>query len=420
MRYHPLTEDNTSVVIMRNCSHNMTPLDIIIQNYWIVSTDKEFMEYVDITYGFVARSYLTQKQYLYKTLYNKTSNSKHTRSKKIKHFNYDRTMAGLFSCRLKANNTYYKTMFMQLYNKLSNNNENITNYLKFEYGIDEAITQFIFPTLRIATYRYRDKPNNPGNLKQHTFAIKIENSYDNSSCNKCDRETLKTLKTFTADDKYKSNCDMKNYHNCILYDIYKDDKDKYNMPEYSYNKLHVLSELKYLRALPFVNLNINTWQVNRLSFMLTLSSIMFKNKYTFALKTNTKYRYNKYMPYYIKDSEKKKSNKSNKSNKEILNKEKTKKNGNPVIKSIEKIYDEDDNPILKDPYLVLCSLAKKDMDVDKYIKNISIAYNENNYYPVVIYPKTLTILNYNDKNDTILFKPLLEPISNKHNMNFIT
>jgi hydroxylamine reductase (hybrid-cluster protein) len=188
------------------------------------------------------------------------------------------------------------------------------------------------------------------------------------------------------------------------------------MPEYSYNNLHVLNELKYLRALPFVDLNINTWQVNRLSFMLILSSIIFKNKYSFALKTNTRYRYKKYMPYYIKDSEKKKSKKEN------LKIKNTKKNDNPVIKSIKKKYDEDEdeNQILKDPYLVLCSLAKKDMDVDKYIKYISIAYNENNYYPVLIYPKTLTILNYNDKNDTILFKPLLEPISNKHNMNFIT
>ena len=85
---------------MRNVSHNMTPLDIIIQNYWIVNSDKEFMEYVDTDYEFINRGRPYNKYHWYNTLYNKNSNDKETRCKKIKHFNYDRVMAGLISCKI--------------------------------------------------------------------------------------------------------------------------------------------------------------------------------------------------------------------------------------------------------------------------------------------------------------------------------
>ena len=70
LRYHPLTDSKTSVVIMRNCSHNISPFDIIVQNYWIENTNYEFMEYVDMKYDFERYSYYSKK-YLYKLFYNK-------------------------------------------------------------------------------------------------------------------------------------------------------------------------------------------------------------------------------------------------------------------------------------------------------------------------------------------------------------
>ena len=69
-----------------------------------------------------------------------------------------------------------------------------------------------------------------------------------------------------------------------------------------------------------------------------------------------------------------------------------------------------------DPYLILCSFRKKHLDVDKFLENLPIAYNENNFYPVVMYPRYFTILNYKKKNDIILFKKMLEPIHNKHKL----
>ena len=58
------------------------------------------------------------------------------------------------------------------------------------------------------------------------------------------------------------------------------------------------------------------------------------------------------------------------------------------------------------------------MDVDKYLSNLKIAYHENNFYPIVFYPKNIIVLNYNGNNKSLKFKKLLQPISNKHKLTF--
>ena len=451
LRYHSLLDSKASVVIMRNASHNMTPLDIIIQNYWIVNSDKEFMEYVDTDYEFINRGIRSYNKYhWYNTLYNKNSNDKETRCKKIKHFNYDRVMAGLISCKIgnSTNNIsnnynshkYYQNIFNELNYKLveskifiHNNNNHInikeSSEIKFDYGVDEAIIQFIFPKLRPVSYINKFKKTNPDNIVQNTFAIKIDNTGGNvHNCNKCDKKTKILLniikikktknktKTKTKNnttnntknnnskkDKEKTNCDMKTLINCRLYDIYKNDYNKYNMPFYTVFDLksNYTSNIKYLRSLEFVKLNENTWEIQKLPMELLVSSIMFKNKYNFALKTysSMKYKFSKYIPNFIRDFPKAKAKEND-----------TKKDD---IKAEE---EEDDDTTVYDPYLILCSFKKKNLDVDKFLEHLPIAYNEDNFYPVVMYPHYFTILNYKKKNDTVLFKNFLEPIRNKHKL----
>ena len=470
-RFHSILDTKASVVIMRNCSHNMTPLDIIIQNYWIEKSDKEFMEYVATDYGFVHR--WQNIEYWYKTLYNKKTNDKKTRSKKIKHFNYDRVMAGLFGCKIGRTNSssnrnnynthkYYQNIFNELNHKLveskifiNNKNSKTSNHkynntknsiIKYDYGVDEAIIQFIFPNLRKVSYRNNFKKNNPDNTVQHTFAIKMENKINVHNCNKCDKATKKQLNIIkkkktkknkknknnkiildneTKDskdgkddkaiknDKEKSNCNMKTLTNCRLYDIYKDDKNKYNMPNYvidNFKDNYTSYDIKYLRALPFVILNENTWEIQNLPMSLLISSIMFKNIYNFALKTYIS-KYDKYLPYFIKDSLTKK--KDDKKDEKEKNEKKDEKDDK---KKDDDDDDDNDKNKLDDPYLVLCSLKKKNLDIDKFLEHLPIAYNENNFYPVIFYPKKLTLLNYTKLNNTILFKKMLEPINNKHKL----
>ena len=54
------------------------------------------------------------------------------------------------------------------------------------------------------------------------------------------------------------------------------------------------------------------------------------------------------------------------------------------------------------------------MDIDKYLSHLPIAYSESNFYPVIFYPKNMTIMSYNGKNKNLKFNTLLQPISNKH------
>jgi len=451
LRYHPLTDTKSAVVIMRNCSHNVTPFDIIVQNYWIEKTNYEFMEYIDIYYDFNYGGY-DSKKYWYKLFYNKKTNTKNEKVKKIKHFNYDRIMAGLISCKINDTmhtHKHYKEIFTLISDKLfMNKNINMNNGItpiinnaKYDYGIDEGIIHYIFPDLRKYSYRANYKQNNPKNIVQNTFAIKIENNNNTTNCNKCDKPTKKLLKTYNnkgylKEEQYKKLdevCDMNTFHNCSLYNLYKNDIKNYNTPFYNNRQLLYNYNIKYLRALPFTNLNLNSWEIDKLPFMVVLSSIMFKNKYTFSLQINNRKKYNRFIPYFTKEyKDKDKDNKDNKDNK-VSKTSKTsktskaskasksskaskasKKTKKQKIINYDNEFEDDEENTLYDPYLVLCNLYKKDMDIDKYLSHLPIAYSESNFYPVIFYPKNMTIMSYNGKNKNLKFNTLLQPISNKH------
>lgn len=72
---------------------------------------------------------------------------------------------------------------------------------------------------------------------------------------------------------------------------------------------------------------------------------------------------------------------------------------------------------LIDKYLILCNITKDTYDIDKYLDNLDNAYSINNFYPVLIYPKHITLLDYT-KTHIMSFQKLLQPISGKHGFTF--
>jgi len=441
MRFHPLLDKTARAVIMRNCSHNLTPLDLITQNYWLEALpEKEYMEYVDINYDFTADRNLPFRGEWYKTMYNDSSNAKHTRASKIRHFGYDRVMAGLISAKLNSNgyNTSenYIQVFDKLYHKMQeslSSGGSIFHLLEKEtlytYGIDEAVINFIFPELRSGSYRHKDVKNPPG-LENKTFALELINGYA-STCHKCDKKEFNTMldsvlgelpnkntdkdkdkdkETNKSLDKTKKNKKTDKADTlCCLNNIYMRDTGFYNLQYKITDFFHMESILGSLRALPFHKLKINSWYMPQLSFGNVLEGIMFINKYTFALRD----KYN--IPRNIKRTKKFSSAGDDMdymgggSNDE-------KSAGKPkIIKRTDK-------------HLVLCNVRSKniDIEIEKYLAGIKVAYHSNNFYPVLIYPNRMNILSYypedklEDKLEykknqkTISIHKMLDLVKDKH------
>jgi hypothetical protein len=139
--------------------------------------------------------------------------------------------------------------------------------------------------------------------------------------------------------------------------------------------------------------------VPRLSMALLISAILFENKYTFAMRNK-----NIYYPSFAKRKTIKSTHTTDTSTSET-----TKKNTkNTKNKKLSKEFDK---------YVILCNIKKEGYDVDKYLNNLSRAYSSDNFYPILIYPKQLKILDYTNTKHTIEFTKILEPINNKHGFN---
>jgi hypothetical protein len=211
LRFHPLTDNRIGFCIMRNCSYSLSPLDIIIQNYWIQfkSTDFKYMEYVQEGYYFLNDRQNFAK---YKLLYPKLKlNNNNNRN--IDDIKYSRSLAGLISIKLVVEKDiiYYKEKFNQYKtkffgskdigvnvvsnlktinkkltkNNLKNNNLK-NNETKFMYGIDELILLFILPDLKYGKKKgieTHNKDVDKGEVDKNTFTIK-ESSHDVISQNK--------------------------------------------------------------------------------------------------------------------------------------------------------------------------------------------------------------------------------------------
>lgn len=438
MRFHPCLDKNVCAVIMRNCSHNLTPLDLIIQNYWLESLPAlEYMEYVDTTYDFTVDRDLQFRGEWYRTLYNDSSNTKHTRANKIRHFGYDRVMAGLISAKVNGSgyNTsgHYYRVFDKLYGKMQeslSSGESVFYLLETEtlytYGIDEAVINFIFPDLRSGTYRHKDIKNPPG-LANKTLALKLINGRVRfGTCHKCDKKDFETSldstlgkllekddkkKQDTASDNKKSKKKNKCDSLCCLNDIYMRDKGFYNLDSKITNMTPLDYILASLRALPMYKMKINSWQVPKLSFGNVLEGIMFINKYTFALRD----KFN--IPGTIRRTKKKKEehtvmngdNSSSASNKIEESKAKAKAKAEP--RKVKKEVDR---------HLILCNVRSKNLEkeIEKYLEGVKKAYSVKNFYPILIYPSKLNKLSYypeDEKNQkTISIHKILELVKDRH------
>ena len=159
-------------------------------------------------------------------------------------------------------------------------------------------------------------------------------------------------------------------------------------------------ELNYLSSKPFYNIGTNTWEVAALSFITVLRAINYKNNYVFAFRNG-----NNSIPMHIHRTKKitiKDEHSPNNSDKST----------EPSDTSKSK------HKILKDKYLILCNVKNPDTESDKYIANLSKAFNTENYYPVLLFPKHIDILSYS-KNKQLSFQKLLKPLGNKHGFQFV-
>ena len=162
-----------------------------------------------------------------------------------------------------------------------------------------------------------------------------------------------------------------------------------------------MPDLNAYRAYPFKKLDMNTYQTPSTSINLTIGSIMFINKFTFALENK-----GIKIPYHVKRS--------------IINKtDNTNNTTSTDIKPTKKTTKKDKVKKLTDHNLILCNLSNLDKAVKLFLDGVSKAYDKNNFYPVLIYPKQLNILDYNQKKQHhISIHKILKPVENKHQFVF--
>jgi len=369
IRYHPLTDSRIGYCIMRNCSTNFGPLDIMIQNYWINIKKTKYMEYKIFQYSFLNfKNMNTTNKYAikYMKIYEKNINSS----------NNIRFGAGLISVKLNSNEfTNYITTFNSIKEtyidiKLnSNNNKYKNNKNKYEYGIDELFIKKIFPDLvsymDVFSIELSSKPVNSNicdtivnknvitptekknetkllycNLPKLLFGVKLFN-------------TILTQSQITNEKQIKLSEGNINMINEDLEDIYELDtqyKDIYN---------YIGTKLLY---------NINTFPISELPEMAILKSFDYDIKYNFYFEKINNIMIRILINNLGSDSD------SDTYYDKIFN----------VIKlDISNISDISDKKLLK--------------TVKTYMDTLEIAFSLENFKPLIIYPKKFNLYT-NDKN----------------------
>ena len=383
LRYHPLTDKNIGYCIMRNCSHNLTPLDIIIQNYWIENTTKEFMEYrlkdymfnIDSTYN--RRKIINTHKHIYNqnnikpnTTYKNTTNinktKKNTNTKLcFLDFSCNRVLGGLFSVKIKHNHDNYIKKFNSFTKKYIDNKtllktynrKDFNNKEKYKYGIDESIILYIIPKIRNSL--------NNNSLDNNNLVI-ILNTKVSSCIGEC-------IGKCVINDDHIKNCDFTDIY---LKDMYIDDIEDIS------HKLIVLQSqyeeiYDILGSLPFNK--INTYKLSEMSLFSILKGIDYNIKYIFTFE-NTKI-YNLY-------------NKIKKS---------TPKN----IIDFCKLYIID----ISKPETIITI-------IEQFITELSIAYSEYNFKPILTYPVKINNNLADISDDKSFIETILEPLGNKHRFLF--
>lgn len=144
LRFHPITEDNVDICIMRNCSTSLTPLDLVIQDYWINKTEFPYMEYKSDGYSFVKKGLIFGHEEI---TYQPSQDIMQKLYPSITVDNLRRSFAGLISCRVIPEK---RILFQSKLNHLRNDyvmKNNLQINSKYQYGIDEGIIPLIFEEL---------------------------------------------------------------------------------------------------------------------------------------------------------------------------------------------------------------------------------------------------------------------------------
>ena len=371
LRFHPLTDNRIGFCIMRNCSYSLSPLDIIIQNYWIQfkSTDFKYMEYVQEGYYFLNDR---QNFVKYKLLYPKLKlNNNNNRN--IDDIKYSRSLAGLISIKLvlKDDIIYYKEKFEQyktkffgskdigvnvvsnpktINKKLTKNNLK-NNETKFMYGIDELILLFILPDLKYGKkngIEINNKEVDKGDVDKNTFTIK-ESSQDVIFQNE-----------FKLGVKFQK--------------LYSTPSLFHQIPKYTYFNFDFISsglEETNIYKVPFFIPNFIT------------NSIDYKTKHIYILKYENsnnnfdlkQYLDDKYNGFKINEFD-------------LFNKS---KNENENISKM----------------------------IHRYLELITSSYDETNFKPLVICPENFDILSL-PEDTKLTLEDMLEPIKDKHKLTHIS
>ena len=372
MRYHVLTDTRISVCIFRNCSDNFTPLDILIQDYWIIKSDKEFMEYYSANYNFKL-THNEKENYIMSLIYkyNDTGKSQNNRFHKTTDhiaFLINRSFAGLLSCKSNEKHSKYVDLikkftdnYINVQGNIYNTNSTFTESTKYMYGIDEAIIQYLFPTIRNGTLKFNSEfiPTKP---KRHIVTIKAPIIETNQNTLAISVDTQNTQPTNDTSNKIEK-----------IYEVF------FNSKKYSPNSSYILGILnsskplpdKYnilhnlLSSLPFDDVNSIECGVSFNDISLMLKSIDYKYKYTFVFK-------------YDKQGTPEKQH------------------SNPtLLEQYNKIFNNDTHKLSEeDKFCKLITIditETRDINViiDEFIKYFAIVFSQENFKPVIIYPKNL-------------------------------
>lgn len=173
IRYHPLTEDSTNICILRNCSFNLTPIDLLIQHYWITyRSEKLYMTYAIPRYKFIITDKLHSELKKYGLDIDRKS------------FRFG---AGLTSIRTTLETKikikiFFNKMILPLetneFKPFIGNKNNALKNEKYKYGIDEIILYKLLENL-IGLPTFSNNNNNNSNshnekLLSNIFVIELD------------------------------------------------------------------------------------------------------------------------------------------------------------------------------------------------------------------------------------------------------
>jgi len=391
-RFHPLTDKRIGYVIMRNCSTNLTPLDIMIQNYWIEVNKLEYMEYILDKYNFVSKDLFANP--LYETIYKNKNVSNQVVYKNGRYllnqdeFLLQRVAAGLCSIKLVKKQNEYELLLNNFKTQYIDNTK-LAN--KYRYGIDEIIIRYLVPYFRNG---YKRKKQNHDYIEEYYLLLskspKTQSniiSKRNSNNSKIDNQKtfsiiLSATKTNTC--LYKTCNEICNYKhdakmvNCSLTNLIFGVDNAKTVD----NLLDILGN-QYVELYNYIGTllldGINTFPLDNLPEMAILKGFDYKIKYSFILS-------------------------------DFINDDKIDNiNISEYVKKFLFFEQVILNTTVADNYVTVA---------DNYLGLLDKAYSLSNFKPLVIYPKNLVLFDRSENLKSIPISDIFSLLSDKHGLTF--